>query len=181
VGLRALGLLALATLPVVVAAVAGADRIEAAFESPRLTAGMLLVTGVLLLLTRLARRRGGAFRARAALAMGCMQVASLLPGISRSGSTIAGGIFAGGRPAEVVRFSFLMSVPAILGALVFELPELKATLTGTLWSQYALGFAAALGSGWVAIQLLLRVVMRGRLYLFGLYCLAAGATALILL
>ncbi len=91
VGLRAAGLLVLATLPVIVVAVPGAGAIEGAFESPRLAAGMLLVTGALLLLTRLARARAQALGVRVALAMGLMQVVSLLPGISRSGATMAGG------------------------------------------------------------------------------------------
>jgi undecaprenyl-diphosphatase len=181
VGLRAVGLLAAATLPVVVVAVLGAHAIEAAFENPHLTAGMLLVTGGLLLLTRLARVRPGRLGLRVATAMGLIQIVSLMPGISRSGSTIAGGLFAGGKPAEVVRFSFLMSVPAIVGAAVFELPEVIRGLSGGAWAAYALGFAAAAASGWIAIQVLLRVVGRGRLHYFGFYCIAAGILGLLLI
>jgi len=180
VGLPAVGLLLVATLPVVIVAMLGAEAIESAFEEPHLVAGMLLVTGMILLLTRLARARGQELGVRVALAMGLMQIISLMPGISRSGATIAGGLFSGGKPAEVARFSFLMSVPAILGAAIFEGRALAAGLAGEAWITYGLGFAAAAVSGWVAIQLLLRVVARGRLHFFGFYCLAAGLLALLL-
>lgn len=180
-GWRAVWLLAAATLPVVVVGVLGRESIEAAFESPRLTAGMLLITAALLLLTRLARARPETLGLRVALSMGLLQIVSLLPGVSRSGSTISGGLYAGGRPAEVVRFSFLMSVPAIVGAVIFEMPHVVRGISSTAWPAYALGFAAAAASGWLAIRLLLGVVARGGLHYFGYYCLAAGILGLLLI
>ncbi len=179
-GVGALGLLLVATLPVVLVALLWADAVEAAFEDARLAASMLLVTGLLLLLTRLIHTKARRLGARVALVMGLMQVLSLMPGISRSGATIAGGLFAGGHAGQVVRFSFLMSVPAILGAVIFELPEMASVVTGTAIAAYAAGFAAAFLSGLLAIQALLRVVARGGLHYFGLYCLAAGVLALLL-
>jgi undecaprenyl-diphosphatase len=178
---RELGLLCLATLPVVLAALFLKDPIEAAFESPRIAALMLLVTGLLLLATRFLPRLSHPLSTRIALPMGLMQVLSLMPGISRSGATICGGLFGGGRAAEVVRFSFLMSIPAILGAVLFQLPDLREAWQAGLLVSYGVGFLVSFASGMLAIQILLRVVVRGRFFLFGIYCLIAGLIAWILL
>jgi undecaprenyl-diphosphatase len=175
------GLLALATLPVVAAGLLLRTPIESAFESPRIAAGLLMVTGLLLLATRWARSRNTTANVPTALAMGVMQVLSLLPGISRSGATISGGLFAGGNPHEMARFSFLMSVPAILGSLILEFPALlRAGQDGGLLP-YAAGFLLAFASGLAAIRILLRVISGGRFFLFGFYCLVVGALAVTLL
>jgi len=107
--------------------------------------------------------------------MGCAQVVSLLPGISRSGATISSGLLARGDPGTVARFSFLMSVPAVLGAVALQLAGLDALPAREAFWPLAVGFCAALLSGLVAIRLLLRVVSGGRFYLFGIYCVIAGA------
>ncbi|MBD3237104.1 MAG: hypothetical protein GF330_10395, partial [Candidatus Eisenbacteria bacterium] len=174
---REAGLLVLATLPVVVVALLLNDAIEAAFERPRTAALFLMGTGVLLLGTRLLPRRGRPIGARVALAMGIAQVVSLLPGVSRSGATISGGLFARGDAEAVVRFSFLMSVPAILGSVLVHLSDLARLSSEGLLLPYAVGFLVALVSGLLAIQVLLRVVARGRFYLFGIYCVLVGAFA----
>jgi undecaprenyl-diphosphatase len=170
-------LLVLATLPVVGAGLVLRRPVEAAFESPRTAALFLVGTGFLLLATRLVRNGRSRVNWGTALLMGIAQVVSLLPGVSRSGATISGGLLARGDPERVVRFSFLMSVPAILGSLLLNLPAL-ADLSGQgLLLSYAGGFAVAFLSGLAAIQVLLRVVSRGRFYLFGIYCLIAGTLA----
>ena len=179
-GLRELGLLCAATLPVVIVGLFARDFVETAFESPRVAASMLCVTGLVLLATRFVTVRR-AFTLRTALAMGMMQVVSLLPGISRSGATIGGGMFAGVDSRAVVRFSFLMSVPAILGSLVLELPTVVRAWEGGRALFYAAGFLAAFLSGLLAIHFLLRIVARGKLYLFAPYCLAVGIVAWFLL
>jgi len=171
---RELGWLVLATVPAALAGLALQDRVEAVFERPRVTALLLCVTGLLLLATHAVRRRRGELGVGRVIAMGLMQAVSLLPGISRCGATLSGGLFAGGRPEAVVRFSFLMSVPAILGSLVVHLRELAAASEGGGWLSYAVGFAVAFVCGLLAIRVLLRTVARGRLYLFGIYCLVVG-------
>ena len=180
-GVREIGLLCLATLPVVVAGLLFKNPIEGAFENPQIAAAMLIVTGLLLLATRLIAPQSRILGMRIALPMGLMQVLSLMPGISRSGATICGGLFGGGRPAEVVRFSFLMSIPAILGAVLFQLPDLKEAWQAGLLLSYGAGFVVSFASGMLAIQILLRVVVRGRFFLFGAYCILAGLLAWILL
>jgi undecaprenyl-diphosphatase len=101
--------------------------------------------------------------------MGLFQAVSLLPGISRGGATLAGGVLAGGRPETVVRFSFLMSIPAILGSLVLHLRDLAQATEGADAIRYAVGFGAACLRGLAAIQLLLCAVARRRIYLFAVY------------
>jgi len=180
-GVQELGRLVLATLPIVVVGVLGRAAIEDVFENPRAAAFCLLVTGLLLLATRFAPARGRRPNAGIALIMGLMQVVSLLPGISRSGATISGGMLAGGEPRATARFSFLMSVPAILGSVVIELPNLLSGWTRGALLTYGAGFALAFLSGLAAISLLLRVVGQGRFFLFGIYCLVLGLVGIILL
>ncbi|MFH1144594.1 MAG: undecaprenyl-diphosphate phosphatase [Candidatus Eisenbacteria bacterium] len=170
-------LLVLATLPAGIAGLALRKPIEAIFDRPQMSAGFLIVTGLLLLATRFARVRCHAVGARTALVMGCMQAVSLLPGISRSGASISGGMLAGADPVRAVRFSFLMSVPAILGSLVLEGPEVLRSAQSGMGAAYAAGFAAALISGLVAIRLLVWLTRRGRFHWFGFYCIAAGIGA----
>jgi len=178
---RELWLLMLASLPAGLAGLLLRETVEGAFEAPTVAAGCLIGTGLLLLGTRWAPLRPGAIGARAALSIGLMQALSLLPGISRSGATIAGGLYLRRDRARVVRFSFLLSVPAILGSLVLELPALAAGLRDGLWGVYGAGFLAAFLSGLVAIRLLVWMVTLGRFHLFGFYCLAAGVVSWVLL
>ncbi len=178
-GFRTLLLLVAATLPVVVVGLLWKDTIEGLFESPRLAAVALMVTGVLLLSTRWIPRGGRPVSWASAVTMGCMQVLSLMPGISRSGATITGGLFVRGAPEKVARFSFLMSIPAIAGSLVLELPALRDLLQSGQVLPYAAGFVAAFLSGLAAIEILLRIVARGRFFVFGAYCLVAGLLGLL--
>ena len=168
-------LIVLATIPAAVAGVLWKDRIEAAFEEPWLVAALLVATGVLLLATRFARTRRPEVGTGAALLMGAMQAVSLLPGISRSGATISGGLFAGTVPVRAVRFSFLMSIPAVLGSIVLEGPQVVRAAGGASGWSYAAAFATALIAGIFAIRALVWLAGRGRFHLFGFYCLAVGA------
>jgi len=178
---RLVSLLALATAPLVVAGLLLGGAVESAFEDPRLVCAALLVTGLLLLSTRLARRGDRPPGPAGALLVGALQAAALLPGISRSGSTIAGGLFAGLAPAEAARFAFLLSIPAITGAGVYGIRDLADGFAGSGLGSYSAGFLVSLATSYVAIDVLLRVVRRGRLAWFGLYCLGLGAAGLVFL
>jgi undecaprenyl-diphosphatase len=181
-GLALVGRLIVATLPVVVLAPLLKDQVESAFDSPRFAATMLLVTGVMLLSTRLVRRPGGPVRRWDALVMGVAQVLALLPGISRSGTTISAGFWRGVERREAARFSFLMSIPAIAGAAVFEFADLDgAALADISPAALAAGFVASFAAGLLAIHLLFKLVGRNRFEWFGIYCLVAGALSLWLL
>lgn len=174
-GLREALLLVVATIPAGLAGVVWKDRIETVFEQPWIAAALLIVTGALLLATRFARVRRPEIGAGTALIMGCFQAVSLLPGISRSGATISGGVLAGVDPVRAVRFSFLMSIPAVLGSLALEAPEVVRAAQGAPAGGYIAAFATALVAGIFAIRALVWLTGRGRFHLFGFYCVAAGA------
>jgi len=181
---RYVALIALGTLPVVVVGLTVRGAVERAFASPALTGGMLLVTACALLLAdRRARSATGTLPAlRHALSMGLAQAAALLPGISRSGATISAGINSGLAPIPAARFSFLLSIPALLGAGVWELATTPASgaLTDTeVWGLVVAGVVAML-SGLVAIRLLLIAVRHRRLRWFALYCVLAGSAVIAL-
>jgi len=173
-------LLALGTVPVVIVGVLARGPIERAFSSPTLVGGMLLVTATALAVGQCRARR--AFRERPALrdavGIGLAQAAALLPGISRSGATVAVGITGGLTPPAAARFSFLLAVPALAGASGFALLG-AATEGGLDWSGLATAFAAAFVSGLLALRLFLRFLRAGVLWPFVLYCAALGIPALV--
>lgn len=169
-----LGYLGLATVPAVVVALALGDNVEAAFEDVHFTGMMLLVTTTVLVLSRWAKRREGARLTWAiALVIGLAQSLAILPGISRSGITIVTGLWLGLKPEEAARFSFLMAIPAILGAGIFQLLDLiqgpTVPVTGLV-----LGFLAAALVGYGMIAWLMDILRRGRLHLFAGYTLLVG-------
>ena len=169
------------TIPAVVASLLFHSRIEAAFDQPRWTAGFLLITGAVLLATRLRRRGDRSVGPGVGFLIGVAQAAALLPGISRSGLTISAAIFLGVPRQEAARFSFLLSIPAIGGAFLYTMASQPTGVFEVPAGPSAVAFLAALASGCVAILLLLRAVKRGRFELFGVYCLLAGAVALAVL
>ncbi|MEZ4654669.1 MAG: undecaprenyl-diphosphate phosphatase [Candidatus Eisenbacteria bacterium] len=171
--------LVLGTLPAAIAGVVFGDRIEAAFEDPRFVCGALIVTGLLLLSTLIRRAGNAPLSAGRAFLVGVWQTLALLPGISRSGSTISGGMHLGIRPEEAARFSFLLSIPVILGAAALKARELESAFSDGKAGLYLLGLAVAFILGYVSIGVLLRLVRRGRFGFFGVYCLAVGIGGLV--
>ena len=161
-------------------------------REPRFVAAMLLVTAALLLAARLLRgtpalRSDGtpavAWRPRWpwALLVGVVQGLAVIPGISRSGATIAAGVLAGADRETAAEFSFLASVPAILGAVTVSLPELSALEAAVAPAALIAGMAVSFAAGWLALTVLLRIVRRGRLHLFALYLVPVGIIGLTVL
>lgn len=153
-----------------------ADRI---FASVFLVGWMLLVTGLLLWATRRLRGEGRGipeFTISMALLIGFVQGVAILPGISRSGSTIAVALFLGLNRPTAARYSFLLSIPAILGALLLSLRDLSGAAAFT--PPVLIGAATACVVGYLALALLVYIVNRGRMHLFAPYCWLAGLTAL---
>ena len=111
--------------------------------------------------------------------IGVAQALAILPGVSRSGSTLAAGSLLGLRGADAARFSFLLSVPAILGAVVLDAHELSA-LGQNEPLALAIGFIAAAVSGYLAIRIVWRVMERGRLAVFAPYCAIVGIIAILI-
>jgi len=193
-------LLMVGTIPAAILGVFFETRIKALFASPYVAAAFLVVNGVLMLTFEMLRRRAerrAAIHAksrieqeesfaeaerisfRAAALVGACQALAFLPGISRSGVTIGGGLLAGLRHQEAARFSFLLATPVILAAGVLEVPQLLAS--GVPVGEY---IAAAILSGiaaYLSARFLLRYFRSGRLDPYGWYCIAAGLISLGLL
>jgi undecaprenyl-diphosphatase len=173
-------LVGLATLPAVAVGLGLKSLIEKTFVSPVESAVELLVTGVVLWWTK---RFAGGDRDPApgsALAVGAAQAIAILPGISRSGMTIATGLFCGFSRETAARFSFLMSIPAIAGACLLEARDLSQ-FPSSLWPQVLAGTTAAAVTGFLSIRWLLGVIRRGRLHFFAYYCWGIGVAALLAL
>lgn len=155
--------------------------LERMFGSVRGTAVQLMLTGILLLFARERRTRTVTeATARDAVAIGVAQAAAIVPGISRSATTIAAGMWMGLRQDEAARLSFLAAIPAVAGAGMFGLKDLQlGAAMGYTAAQLVAGGAVALVSGAAAIRWLLGLLRRGRLAYFAAYCLAAGAAVVL--
>lgn len=164
----------LSMIPTGLAYVLFKDFFESAFAAPRLAAGMLIVTGILLLLTLLRRNPDGPLTPLKAVAVGAAQALAMIPGISRSGATICTAIYQNVEPERAANFSFLMLLPVVLGATLLKALELAESGLEAPWVILAIGTVVAYGSGVVAIRMLLGFVRRGRLSLFAYYCFAVG-------
>jgi len=168
------------TIPTGLIALLLRGPLEQAFASPRLAGVMLLVTGGILLLSRLAPRRPSDRRGVGlwrALAVGAAQGLAVCPGLSRSGTTIVCGLLTGLDRELAGRFSFLLSIPAILGALVLEWDSQAFHHMG--WLPVLLGFAVSAAVGLLALRILMGMLKKGRLALFAPYCFAAGLLVLL--
>ncbi len=164
------------TIPAVLVGLFLKDDIERALDSPRFAAAGLLVTGTFLLLTRLARRRPSEPGFAYAIIVGCAQSVAILPGISRSGSTIGTGLLLGDDPVRAARFSFLLSIPAILGAAVLMFAD-GGMSGGPPAGMLIVAGAVSFASGLASIAFLIKLLGRGGLAWFGPYCLLVGAVA----
>ena len=179
---RLILMLIIATIPATVAAFLFGDVIE----TPALwQIGIFLIITALLLFTSEKLAGGKAeiesMSYKQALGTGLFQALGTLPGISRSGSTIVGGLFSGLDKKTAVRFSFLMSIPAILGALVLDIKDMLSMETAPLqFFPVATGMLTAGLSGYFAIKFLLRLVEKSKLSYFSYYCIIAGVFAIIL-
>ncbi len=179
--LRTLGfLLLVATIPVAIVGVLLSSTIESIF-TPKVVAGALIVNGLLLSFYWLYGSSGSRRNAtlKDAVVIGLFQAVSIVPGISRSGSTLGGGMLRGLEREVAAVFAFLVSVPTLIGAFAFGFATLDRY---SLEPGPALvGLIVAFATGLLSIQYLLKMVKSGRLWIFGVYCVAAGIVALIVL
>lgn len=150
---------------------------------PRLVSGLFIVTGVILLGSRFLHGTLDYHQIgnRHAVITGLAQGFSVLPGISRSGITITAALASGIDRSRAGEFSFLISVPAVLGALVLTLRDLGDLRASVSFAALTAGFTASLVAGYVALRLLLRLIRGGKLYLFAYYLIPLGIVGLLLL
>lgn len=140
----------------------------------------LLITAGLLFSTRLIKKTNknlGQLKQRKAFFIGCFQALAIFPGISRSGSTVVSGLWQGLKREDSFTFSFYLAVPAMLGALMLQIPQLlndNDQLTMGL-----IGLMTAFLTGFLSLRLLKKVVLKGKLHYFGFYCLILGMILLL--
>jgi undecaprenyl-diphosphatase len=172
--------LAVATLPSVVIGLTAKDFIEEQFSNPMLVAGALLVTGAIVFSSRWTAARAIAPRPTwtAAVLIGLAQAFAILPGISRSGSTVAMALALGIAPRAAAEFSFLLGIIAITGAAVLMLPGLSEASPAAI-SNIGIGTATALASGLVAIWLFIQMLDRSLFYYWAWYCWIVGGSFLV--
>jgi undecaprenyl-diphosphatase len=157
------------------------DKVDAFYEDPRAVGGFLVFTGVVLCALRWMRCGDGPVTGARALLIGIAQALAVLPGISRSGMTIAAARMAGVAPDRSAEFSFLMCLPLLVGAALLDLLGFTPRQGADALPPWLLlaGAAVSAAVGYAALALLVRMLRGGRFWLFGLYCLAAGAVTLL--
>lgn len=182
---KLLGWLILATVPAGIVGFTLENQISRLFHEPTLVAGLLIVTGIILLGTEALfsepapsgdRHLAADLTAPSSISIGLAQAMAILPGISRSGTTISVGMLAGLDRERAARFSFLMIVPVLIGASIDQIPE----LAGSTFQPGVLvgGFLAALASSYLAVSGLMRYLANRSLRPFGMYCIVAGILAI---
>lgn len=167
-------------LPVLVVGLFFKDFVEQFFNQNILLVGcMLLFTGILLLLTKYISGKAKALNYGNAFLIGIAQAIAVLPGISRSGATISTGLLLGIDKAKMAKFSFLMVIPPILGAMLLDLKDFAEQSTSTISTSELLGgFLGAFITGLLACQLMIKIVKQGKIQYFAYYCFLVGSIAI---
>ena len=157
------------------------DEVEGLFDgNMRFVGSMLLVTAVLLAFSHFTKKREKEVTFGRAFIIGIAQALAVLPGISRSGATIATGLIAGVKKEKVARFSFLMVLIPIIGANMLDLMDKEpATQTSVNTLALIIGFAAAFLSGWAACKWMIKIVSKSKLIYFAVYCAIVGVIAIV--
>lgn len=156
------------------------DYVEGIFVNPVLVSGMLVVTGCILFLTRFAKHNEESVSLGKSLIIGLAQAFAMIPGISRSGSTISTSLYLGVKREDAANFSFLMVIPVIVGAMLLQIKEMfevgvnDAQLTGLL-----VGFFTAFISGYYALKYLIIILKKKGFHYFAYYCWLVGITGLV--
>ena len=146
-------------------------------QKPKIVSLLFIVTAAVLLLTKFIKIEGSGYSKtglKTAVITGIAQGIAVFPGISRSGMTIAASLFAGIDKEKAGEYSFLLSIPAIAGAILLEIKDLEALSSSVPPAVIAAGMAAAFIVGLASIMFLLRLIKRSKLYLFSFYLIPFG-------
>lgn len=177
--LAMVGLILAGSVPTAVLGVIIKEHSHVIFSSLLVVGGMLCITALLLSATALIPMEGDRkITLPKALLIGLIQGMAVLPGLSRSGSTIALALFMGGSRERAARFSFLLSIPAIVGASLLAILDISSTVLPPWWVILS-GTAMAAVTGYLALRFLVYIVGRGKLHVFAPYCLVVGVAALV--
>jgi len=178
--LKTIGFILLASLPAALVGLILNSSIETIFSSLTLVAFALLINSLILFSAQyfFKNAQSTSLSVKNCLVIGLFQALAIIPGISRAGSTISAGILAKLKPQLVFNFSFLLALPAIFGAVLLQLKDLKFFQT-QLGLPLLLGFITAFVSGLMSLKLLKKFVSQGRFSFFAYYCLALGLILLL--
>jgi len=173
-------LIIIATIPTGFMGLLFKDWFESLFSRPKVVGGMLFITGLVLYLTRWTKKERRALEQMRwidAILIGIAQGVAIIPGISRSGGTISTGLFLGLDRELSGKFSFLLSIPAILGATLLEFR--KMDMNQELWTTL-IGTTIAFGIGILSLLFLMKIIKVGKIFNFSYYCWSLGIIMIIL-
>ena len=171
--------IALSMLPAAFVGLFFEDQLNELFDGEIILVGCCLIaTGFILFLTQLERKHRRSVNFLDAIIIGLAQAVAILPGISRSGSTISTALALGIEKEKATRFSFLMVLGLIAGASILKLKDLGEATQDTTFLPYLMGFLAAFVSGVLACTWMLNIVKRGKIVYFSAYCFLIGAIAI---
>jgi undecaprenyl-diphosphatase len=175
-------LIIVGTVPTALIGLVFSNTIETYFSSYLPIAGAFITCGVVLYLSKTGTEQKENITYMAALAIGTAQGIALIPGLSRSGLTIATALLLGVRREKAFKFSFLLSVPAVIGALGLTLYEQHEVLTlvGVGWTEILVGITVSILVSYFALKLLWKAMAGRKFYLFAFYCWLIGAALLAL-
>jgi undecaprenyl-diphosphatase len=184
-GRRMLWLIILGTIPTGIIGLAFRSFFESSFYDPVSIAVGFIITGALVLVTGLLKSGQKKLGSADAILIGIGQGISIFSSISRSGATLSAGLFRGVEREQLVRYSFLLSIPAILGAAAIDVVAMdeqqKAQLASIDAESYIAGAVVSAAVGYASIRMLIKLVIKGKFYLFAFYCFAIGVATLLLL
>ena len=167
-------------IPVLIVALMFEEKVEALFTGDlKLVGFMLIITALLLAFTFFARPKSKEISLMHSFIIGIAQAIAVIPGISRSGSTISTGLLLGNDREEVARFSFLMVLIPILGKNLLDLFSNRMGNEPSQTIPLIVGFLAAFFSGWIACKLMISIVKKSKLIYFAAYCFIIGMISLI--
>lgn len=169
--LRLFFLIVFGSIPAGIAGYFLKGMVEKSFSSIGAVGIFLLLTGVVLLLTRLAQNRSVEVNWWRSFVIGIFQAVAIFPGLSRSGLTISGGLFAGLDPVDAFDFSFLLSLPVMIGANIVEFKKLSSSPDLLL---ILVGVIISFVIGMLALVVLRKTLIRKSFYLFSIYCFVLG-------
>ena len=172
--------LVVSMIPVAIVGFTLLDKVESLFVADMtLTGTFLLVTALFLAFGHFVRKRDNPITYGGAFVMGIVQAFAVLPGLSRSGSTISTGLMLGHSKNELARFSFLMVIVPIIGANFVKLISTESTAIDVVIVPLIIAFIAAFVSGYFACRWMIDIVKKGKLIWFSIYCLIVGLSLII--
>ena len=150
------------------------------FESIKSVSIALIITGLVLLLSSFTKKRDQKINFSKGLLIGIAQAFAIIPGISRSGMTISTALYFGVSSKEAAKFSFLLAIPAILGAIIITAIDSQYEFDNAIMLPIILTSVVSFISGYFALKILIRLLEAGKFYYFAYYCLLLGIFTLII-